>query len=118
MPPWAPGEALVRLLQAEHLKGNGQDQHEALDPFRQTQKKRWGRERDWIKKHIFPGGLLPSLTVLTRTMTRHSRLMVAHAENIGDHCALTLAEWRRRFLAAREDIARMGFDRTFQRKWI
>lgn len=24
------------------------------------------RSHDWIQKHIFPGGLLPSLTVLTR----------------------------------------------------
>ena len=76
------------------------------------------RERDWIQKHIFPGGLLPSLTVLTRTMTRHSRLMVEQVENIGDHYALTLAEWRRRFVAARDTVARLGFDRPFQRKWI
>ena len=79
---------------------------------------RYRRERDWIQKHIFPGGLLPSLTILTRTMTRHSRLMVEHAENIGDHYALTLAEWRRRFLAARETVASLGFDRRFQRKWL
>ena len=76
------------------------------------------RERDWIQKHIFPGGLLPSLTILTQTMTRHSQLMVEHVENIGDHYALTLAEWRRRFVAAGETVARLGFDRRFQRKWI
>jgi cyclopropane-fatty-acyl-phospholipid synthase len=76
------------------------------------------RERDWIQKHIFPGGLLPSLTILTQTMTRHSQLMVEQAENIGDHYALTLAEWRRRFLTARDTVARLGFDRRFQRKWI
>jgi cyclopropane-fatty-acyl-phospholipid synthase len=79
---------------------------------------RYRRERDWIQKHVFPGGLLPSLTILTRTMTRHSRLMVEHAENIGDHYALTLAEWRRRFLAAREAVASLGFDRRFRRKWL
>jgi cyclopropane-fatty-acyl-phospholipid synthase len=76
------------------------------------------KERDWIQKHIFPGGLLPSLTILTQTMTRHSRLMVEHAENIGDHYALTLAEWRRRFIAARDTVAALGFDRQFRRKWI
>ena len=76
------------------------------------------KERDWIQKHIFPGGLLPSLTILTQTMTRHSRLMVEHAENIGDHYALTLAEWRRRFLANRETVTALGFDRRFQRKWV
>ena len=80
--------------------------------------KSYRKERDWIQKHIFPGGLLPSLTILTQTMTQHSRLMVEQAENIGDHYALTLAEWRRRFIAARERVAALGFDRRFQRKWV
>jgi cyclopropane-fatty-acyl-phospholipid synthase len=78
---------------------------------------RYRRESDWIRKHIFPGGLLPSLTVLTAQMTRHSRLMVEHLENIGDHYALTLEAWRRRFDAKREAVAALGFDRVFRRKW-
>jgi cyclopropane-fatty-acyl-phospholipid synthase len=75
------------------------------------------REHDWIRKHIFPGGLLPSLTVLTRTMTRHSHLMVEHLENIGNHYATTLALWRRRFESDPETLQRLGFDRVFRRKW-
>ena len=75
------------------------------------------RESDWIRKHIFPGGLLPSLSILTANMTRHSRLMIDHLENIGDHYALTLAAWRRRFEANRDRVAALGFDRTFRRKW-
>jgi cyclopropane-fatty-acyl-phospholipid synthase len=79
---------------------------------------RYRRECDWIQKHIFPGGLLPSLTELARTMTRHSRLMVESAVNIGDHYALTLAAWRERFLAREAEVAALGFDRTFRRKWL
>ena len=79
---------------------------------------RYRKESDWIRKHIFPGGLLPSLTVLSRAMTRHSRLVVEHLENIGDHYAETLARWRRRFLANREQVSAMGFDEVFQRKWM
>jgi cyclopropane-fatty-acyl-phospholipid synthase len=75
------------------------------------------RSHDWIQKHIFPGGLLPSLTVLTRAMTRHSRLMVDHVENIGNHYAITLSRWRRRFEANLEAVAGLGFEREFQRKW-
>ena len=78
---------------------------------------RYRKESDWIRKHIFPGGLLPSLTVLTAMMTRHSSLMVDHLENIGDHYALTLAAWRRRFEANQEAVAALGFDRVFRRKW-
>jgi cyclopropane-fatty-acyl-phospholipid synthase len=75
------------------------------------------RESDWIRKHIFPGGLLPSLSILTANMTRHSRLMIDHLENIGDHYALTLAAWRRRFEARQDQVTALGFDRTFRRKW-
>ncbi len=78
---------------------------------------RYRRESDWIRKHIFPGGLLPSLNVLTAAMTDHSSLMVEHLENIGDHYALTLAAWRRRFEARRDAVSALGFDRIFRRKW-
>ena len=78
---------------------------------------RYRRGSDWIRKHIFPGGLLPSLNVLTTAMTGHSSLMVEHLENIGDHYALTLAAWRRRFEANRDAVSALGFDRVFRRKW-
>jgi len=75
------------------------------------------KSHDWIQKHIFPGGLLPSLTILTRTMTRYTRLMVDHVENNGDHYATTLEHWQRRFKANRDRVTQLGFDRVFQRKW-
>ena len=52
------------------------------------------RNPDWIQKHIFPGGMLPSLTELTKAMTRHSSLTVDHLDNIGIHYAETLRRWR------------------------
>ena len=76
------------------------------------------KTHDWIQKHIFPGGLLPSLTRLTQTMTRHSALMVDHVENIGNHYATTLAHWHRRFRANEDQVDRLGFDETFKRKWV
>lgn len=76
------------------------------------------RESDWIRKHIFPGGHLPSTTALAAAMTRHSTLMIDHVENIGNHYALTLADWRRRFVANRDKLPAMGFDRAFERKWL
>ena len=79
---------------------------------------RYRKESDWIRKHIFPGGLLPSLNVLSREMTHHSHLIVEHLENIGDHYAETLARWRQLFMANRERVSAMGFDDVFQRKWL
>ncbi len=73
---------------------------------------------DWIRKHIFPGGHLPSLTALCNAMTRHSSLSIEGIENIGSHYVRTLRQWRERFNEHMDAIADMGFDRTFQRKWL
>lgn len=75
------------------------------------------KTHDWIQKHIFPGGLLPSLSIMARTTTRHTRLMIDDAENIGNHYATTLALWQKNFQTNLEQVARMGFDRSFRRKW-
>jgi cyclopropane-fatty-acyl-phospholipid synthase len=82
--------------------------------------KRYSSHRNmpnWIKKHIFPGGVLPSLTAICHAMTEHSRLLVESVENIGIHYAGTLRQWKERFLDAKDAVSRMGFDKTFQRKW-
>ena len=75
------------------------------------------RSSDWINRHIFPGGHLPSLTALCNAATRSSHLLVDHIENIGDHYAPTLRAWRERFLANAEPIRRLGFDDIFLRTW-
>jgi cyclopropane-fatty-acyl-phospholipid synthase len=76
------------------------------------------KETDWVRKHIFPGGHLPSLTAISRAMTKHSSLNIDNVENIGINYIRTLREWRKRFLENIDTISHMGFDRKFQRKWI
>lgn len=73
---------------------------------------------DWIQKHIFPGGMLPSLTELSKAMTRHSSLTVGYLDNIGPDYAKTLRRWRKAFETNREKLLHLGYDETFQRKWI
>jgi cyclopropane-fatty-acyl-phospholipid synthase len=73
---------------------------------------------DWIQKHIFPGGILPSLTELSKAMTKHSMLHIDHIENIGIHYAETLRRWRATCEAHPETLKKMGYDALFQRKWI
>ena len=36
---------------------------------------------------------------------------------MGQHYARTLAEWRKRFLAAADAVTQLGFGPTFQRMW-
>ena len=76
------------------------------------------RNPDWIQKHIFPGGILPSLTELTKAMTAQSTLHVDAIENIGIHYAETLRRWRQACIRQSDRLTSMGYDETFQRKWI
>ena len=58
------------------------------------------------------------MTAIRRAVTKHSSLTIDQMESIGLDYALTLREWRRRFLVNIDTISHMGFDRKFQRKWI
>jgi len=75
------------------------------------------RQPDWIQKHIFPGGLLPSLAILAASMARAAGLRVERADNIGEHYPATLRAWRKLFSLHAAELHSMGFDDTFQRKW-
>ncbi len=75
------------------------------------------RQRDWIRKHIFPGGMLPSLEAITTSARRSSDLMVHDVRELGPHYARTLREWRERFLVRRSEVEALGLDVHFQRTW-
>ena len=77
----------------------------------------YARRCDWIQKHIFPGGLLPSLTELGRAAARVSPLTIASAEDIGPDYARTLAAWRTAFLRRLPEVRALGFDDRFIRMW-
>ena len=73
--------------------------------------------RSFINTHVFPGGCLPSLEVISRTVARATDMRPAHLEDITGHYTRTLAAWRERFLAARERVAELGYDERFRRLW-
>ena len=75
------------------------------------------RSVDFIKKHIFPGGFVPSVSVLVGAAARHADAVLIDLEDIGQDYARTLREWSRRFEARRADIAALGFDERFLRRW-
>jgi cyclopropane-fatty-acyl-phospholipid synthase len=60
--------------------------------------------------------MLPSPSALRREATR-AGLAFEVAETFGADYATTLAEWRRRFVAAWPTIAPLGFDEPFRRLW-
>ena len=72
---------------------------------------------DWIQRRIFPGAQLASLKEIQNSLGRCTALNIHGLEDIGLHYAYTLAEWRRRFLAATGDVRALGFDEPFLRTW-
>ncbi|WP_419897392.1 cyclopropane-fatty-acyl-phospholipid synthase family protein [Roseomonas sp. USHLN139] len=74
------------------------------------------RGADFIQRHIFPGGMLPTVGLLHSQMAA-AGLTLEHEERFGDSYARTLAEWQRRFVAAAPAIDRLGLDARFQRLW-
>lgn len=77
----------------------------------------YGRSVDFIQQHIFPGGFLPSLTMMTEMFTRHTDMVVRQVHDIGLDYAQTLADWRERFNAAHEGLKSHGYDEQFGRLW-
>ncbi len=75
------------------------------------------RRPDWIQKRIFPGGMLPSLAVISREVARRTSLNILHVDNLGPHYARTLNRWHDRFQAVRRELAEIGFDQRFQKMW-
>ncbi len=72
---------------------------------------------DFIKRYIFPGGCLTSVTAMTATLTRVSDMRVFHIEDIGPHYAKTLKRWHERFMARLDEVSRLGYPESFQRMW-
>lgn len=71
---------------------------------------------DFIQRHIFPGGSLPSVPAIA-SEAAEAGLDVFERLDFGTSYALTLHEWRRRFLASWPAIAPLGFDEGFRRMW-
>ncbi len=71
---------------------------------------------DFMRKYIFPGGMLPSEARL-KEETDRAGLEWSGITRFGQNYARTLAEWGERFEAAWEDIRSLGFDERFGRLW-
>jgi len=101
----------------EHLKPDGiavlqviTIPHDRYDAYRKSV--------DWIQKHIFPGGHLPSVEALKVAMAGNSRLFVQQMDNIGIHYARTLKLWRDNLVSQHEKLTSMGYDEVFYRTWL
>jgi cyclopropane-fatty-acyl-phospholipid synthase len=72
---------------------------------------------DFIQRYIFPGGFLPSVTAMLRSITQSTDLRIYHLEDIGAHYAKTLHHWRMAFFRQIKKIRDMGYSDSFLRMW-
>ncbi|MCY4015109.1 MAG: cyclopropane-fatty-acyl-phospholipid synthase [Gammaproteobacteria bacterium] len=72
---------------------------------------------DFIKKHIFPGGFIPCVSVLVENAARQCDAVLVHLDDLGADYARTLRAWRTRFDAQADAIKSLGFDERFRRMW-
>lgn len=71
---------------------------------------------DFIQKYIFPGGMLPSPSVLRQEIHR-AGLSVQHSIEFGKSYSQTLRRWFEVFNNEWDNISAMGFDDRFRRMW-
>jgi cyclopropane-fatty-acyl-phospholipid synthase len=75
------------------------------------------RSVDFIKRYIFPGSCIPSVTAMCRSIARVSDLRLDHLEDITPHYARTLRMWRERFFENLDGVKALGFPNSFIRMW-
>ena len=71
---------------------------------------------DFIQKHIFPGGMLPSVSMLKKIL-ENNKLKIIENNNYAEHYAKTLNNWRNNFNSSLNKIKDNGFDDKFVRLW-
>jgi cyclopropane-fatty-acyl-phospholipid synthase len=75
------------------------------------------KEVDFIKRYIFPGSCIPSVTAIGNAIATATDLRLVHLEDITPHYAKTLRSWRERFFLHMDQVRALGYSETFIRMW-
>src|SRR5690606_34519032 len=75
------------------------------------------RTRSFANQVIFPGGCLPSVESIQRSIARETDLRTIALEDISPSYVLTLRAWRERFEEASARLEELGYDDRFRRTW-
>ena len=74
------------------------------------------KEVDFIKRYIFPGGFLPSISEMNVKASNYE-LVMEDLLDMGHSYAKTLEHWRERFFEKIDEVRKQGFDERFIRMW-
>jgi cyclopropane-fatty-acyl-phospholipid synthase len=77
----------------------------------------YSKSVDFIQKHIFPGGFLPSQLLINQHLKKHTDLMIRDLHDIGLDYARTLRDWHHKLLENKEPLAEDGYDDRFMNMW-
>jgi len=72
---------------------------------------------DFIRRYIFPGGFIPSIDAIIRSLTKATDMRLYHLEDITTHYVRTLKTWRERFFENVDAVRQLGYPETFIRMW-
>jgi len=72
---------------------------------------------DFIRKYIFPGGCLVSVSQIKESIKAKTDLTLVDLEDITQHYARTIKHWRQDFLKSLPEIRSLGFSESFIRIW-
>ena len=75
------------------------------------------RSVDFIKRHVFPGSFIPSISAMLAAKARSSDLALVQLDDFGPSYALTLQAWGQRFAAELPRVRSLGYDERFIRMW-
>lgn len=78
----------------------------------------YSRSEDFIQKHIFPGGFLPSVNLMSELISTKTEFVIRDMRDIGMDYANTLAHWRETFLQKQEQLHALGYDQKFKNLWL
>lgn len=73
---------------------------------------------DFIQTYIFPGGFLPSLSLLQQQVAHHTSMEMVDVMDFGIDYGITIQHWRERFLENLNAIHQHGYDRRFCQLWL
>lgn len=75
------------------------------------------RNVDFIKRYVFPGCCIPSMTALLNAASKSSSLTLFHLEDNTWNYARTLRIWREKLMENYDEIKNLGYSDQFLRLW-
>ncbi|MEM7304534.1 MAG: class I SAM-dependent methyltransferase, partial [Pseudomonadota bacterium] len=73
--------------------------------------------QDFIRKYVFPGGCLPSISSIISSTSKHTDLDLHATESFAHSYAKTLDIWFERFIKQRNKILELGYSQDLIRLW-